>query len=576
MIKSYVTSDGKRVGNYLLTKKLGEGQFGEIYLAKNIHDGHQYAVKQIDKAKIDCNNILKRLLKTEISIMHDISHPNILHLYEHLESTNNYYLVLDYCNQGHFRSYMDKKGLKYMDESNAVYYLKQIANGFQELRKYRILHRDVKLENFFVNNDILIIGDFGFAKRGVDMAQTKLGTPLTMAYELLDESSYESYDAKADLWSIGAVYYEMLFGDLPFQGDDIPALRKDILRKANGKLTFSRNVSFESRDLINRILVTDPKKRMGWDEFFHHPLFDKFKVNIDDETLDVFKALGQVLMDSRSSVEAQFNQNKKQANFFDKYSNQQVFLNQDNILNYNSTKHLNTQNVVEEFFNINNTAIIEKQLEFKEINFRYMHECGIERFYVYSIKKLQKIIKDGYFNNLNVDLFDGIILLFKKTLYINNTNLESLQYSKNIYNLNSKYFNESKSSLEYQNLIAEFSTDRKDLTGYINLTMSRIEQIKVTPRFYSLLNDNFNNMNFINEQLVKLQNYLKQKIYGIQISESVIRDFYYTIAVVKFSAESERRFPYMKDINNTFTRFNWDNFYNSFDSLTLNDLKRIV
>ena len=81
-------------------------------------------------------------------------------------------------------------------------------NGFKELRKHKILHRDFKLANLFINGETLLIGDFGFAKSGYDMAETKLGTPLTMAYEILVSSTENLiYTSKADLWSVGVVYY---------------------------------------------------------------------------------------------------------------------------------------------------------------------------------------------------------------------------------------------------------------------------------------------------------------------------------------------------------------------------------
>lgn len=111
--------------------------------------------------------------------MHQINHPNILHLYEYFESQNNYYLVLNFCNQGDFEQYLKAQNIKQLPEEKAVYFLKQIMNGFQKLREYKVLHRDFKLANIFVHNDTLIIGDFGFAKQGVEMTTTLLGTPLT-------------------------------------------------------------------------------------------------------------------------------------------------------------------------------------------------------------------------------------------------------------------------------------------------------------------------------------------------------------------------------------------------------------
>ena len=99
--------------------------------------------------------------------------------------------------------------MKYFPEEQSVYFLKQILNAFQELRTHRILHRDFKLANIFIHNENLILGDFGFAKQA-DTTTTILGTPLTQAYELL-KAGYDDvdivYTSKADLWSIGVVYY---------------------------------------------------------------------------------------------------------------------------------------------------------------------------------------------------------------------------------------------------------------------------------------------------------------------------------------------------------------------------------
>lgn len=122
-------------------------------------------------------------------------------------------------------------------------------NGFKELRKHKVLHRDFKLANLFVHNNTLIIGDFGFAKSGQEMAETKLGTPLTMAFEILSNSENASYNSKADLWSVGVVYYQMLFGETPFFGLTMQELIKDIWNKVN-KLPFPWDISDESKDII--------------------------------------------------------------------------------------------------------------------------------------------------------------------------------------------------------------------------------------------------------------------------------------------------------------------------------------
>lgn len=575
MINSIITNEGKRVGDYILTKQLGEGQFGKVFLGRSIKDGYEYAIKQIDKSTIDCNKHLKRLLQTEISIMHDIKHPNILHLYEFLESSHNYYMIIDYCNQGNFLDYLKAKGLKYMDEQTAVYFLKQIANGFQELRKHRILHRDVKSENFFVNNETLVIGDFGFAKRGVDMAQTRLGTPYSMAYEILAGSDSGSYDSKVDLWSVGVVYYEILFGDLPFEGNDVHTIKKDILKKADGKLPFPRQVSAESKDLISRILVTDPKKRLTWEEFFNHPLFSKFKENVDPDVVMVLKALGQIIMDNRLTVEAQFNKNKFGIGSIDSAPVQE-FLNSENISDYSKTNNLKPKTVDEEFFTPATRTKFDRQMEFKEIYFRYSHENDTVRFFVYVIKKIQKVIKEEQLPAMKAEMFDAVILLFKKAAYFNTVNLHSLTYFGNIYNLNPKYFSDMKNYPDYQLLLTEFIEHKKDLDGYASMTRQRIDTHRINPVLLRYLDENIDNMNFVNEQLNKLVIYFKQKYANTPLQPNVGATFLLIILLLKFSAESESRFPYMMNDKNSFNRFNWPKFYEAIETMKASDIKKII
>lgn len=139
-----------------------------------------------------------------------------------------------------------------------------------------MLHRDFKLANIFINNDTLIIGDFGFAKQGVEMTTTLLGTPLTQAYEIItaDRTKDLSYSSKADLWSIGVVYYQMLYGDYPFFGVTIPELVRNVKKKVLN-FTFPSDpvVSEESKDLIRALLQPDPDKRISFSDFFNHKIF---------------------------------------------------------------------------------------------------------------------------------------------------------------------------------------------------------------------------------------------------------------------------------------------------------------
>lgn len=263
----------KKIGNYNLFKELGKGQFGVVYLAKKIGTEDLVAVKQMNRHKIDNNDILSQLLKTEVSVMHNITHPNILHLHEFMESKNSYYLVIDYCDNGDLEEHMKKTSKGGFSEQQCIYYLKQIMNGFQELRKHKIMHRDFKLANIFLMKDgTVVIGDFGFAKSGVEMTNTKLGTPLTMAPELIQSNGNVSYTSKADLWSIGVVFYHMLQGRYPFFGMSNAELIKDIEKKTKS-MPYKKEVSDLAKNLLQNLLVMDPNKRISWKNFFNHKIF---------------------------------------------------------------------------------------------------------------------------------------------------------------------------------------------------------------------------------------------------------------------------------------------------------------
>ena len=264
----------KKIGKYRLFKKLGKGQFGVVYLARKEGTDELFAVKQMNRAKIESNEILSGLFNTEVSVMHNINHENILHLHELMESSNSYYLVLDYCDSGDLEEHMKKTSKGGFPEETAVFYLKQIANGFQELRKNKIMHRDFKMANIFLKSDgTVVIGDFGFAKSGVEMTSTTLGTPLTMAPELLESTGSTQYTSKADLWSIGIVFYHMLQGKYPFFGMTNPELVLDIKKKLVN-MPYKKQISAQAKDLISKLLVFDAKNRISWKGFFNHPIFN--------------------------------------------------------------------------------------------------------------------------------------------------------------------------------------------------------------------------------------------------------------------------------------------------------------
>lgn len=128
---------GKKIGKYTLIKHLGSGQFGDVYRSINDQTNVEWAVKMIDKSKLAMPQ-LQDMLKSEVAIMQLINHRNVMHLEEFLQSKSKYYLIMQVCNNGDLRKYMEKKGVSHLEESEAVYFLQQIALGFKELHKHKV------------------------------------------------------------------------------------------------------------------------------------------------------------------------------------------------------------------------------------------------------------------------------------------------------------------------------------------------------------------------------------------------------------------------------------------------------
>lgn len=265
------------IGKYLLVQEIGQGQFGKVFKAIDTQDGNrEYAVKVVSREKVQSTSHIYRLFQSEIQIMKRLDHPNLLRLVDFLETASNLYVVVQYCPDGDLEKWIQRFGR--LQENEAVFFLKQIMSGFLFLHTNKIMHRDFKVANIFLDGKHLVIGDFGFAKAGVEMATTKLGTPYNMAPEIIFSTGKTFYNSKADLWSIGVVYYQMVCGVLPFLASDMSQLKQMIVQKSGRNLMYPPGImlSQESLDLLRGLLEANPMQRLNWREFFNHPLFLKF------------------------------------------------------------------------------------------------------------------------------------------------------------------------------------------------------------------------------------------------------------------------------------------------------------
>lgn len=203
--------------------------------------------------------------------MSKIHHRNIIHLYDIMQDSLNFFLVMDYCAGGDLLEHQRKQPNTRFPEFKAVQYLADIRDAFLCLKTHHVMHRDIKLENLFVDHqDRLLIGDFGFAKEGLDESFTKLGSHNTMAPEIFMNiyNQEKKYNSKCDLWSVGVVFHIMLYGKKPYFSN-IPKSDQfeyktmiQNLKEFDSKKMKLPGISEDSANLIRKMLVKNPKHRI--------------------------------------------------------------------------------------------------------------------------------------------------------------------------------------------------------------------------------------------------------------------------------------------------------------------------
>lgn len=258
--------EGSIIKKYKFKHFIGKGNFGAVWAAHHIENNQQVAIKIVNKDLFKEHPKFEKYLRTEMKYLPKINHENIVKFIEFFENQYSLYFVLEYCNNGDLGQYLKEK--MRIPEPEALEYLKQLISAFQVLNSHKIMHRDLKLENILLKltDDKIVIKlcDFDFLKKG-DTGKTYLGTGMYMAPEILKSS--KSYTNKADLWSLGVVFYKILYGDYPFKGKTENMLIKNIeLMKVDYKEEFG--ISKFSINLMEEIFQCDPDNRISWEKVY--------------------------------------------------------------------------------------------------------------------------------------------------------------------------------------------------------------------------------------------------------------------------------------------------------------------
>ncbi len=258
------------IKEYILGKTLGTGAFGTVRSAVHKATKQPRAIKILKKSEQD-----EEKLFLEVNILSKLSHPNIMHIYEFYDDNTNFYIVSELCKGGELFDKITDKG--FFSENEACPIMKQLLSAICYCHQNNVVHRDLKPENIMLEDNkdkepIIKLIDWGGARYfSKHKKMTKVnGTPYYIAPEVLNEI----YDEKCDIWSAGVIFYILLCGYPPFNGET----DKDIMKAVKkGEFDFPKEewevVSNEAKDLIKKMLTYEPKKRPSALEVLQHNWF---------------------------------------------------------------------------------------------------------------------------------------------------------------------------------------------------------------------------------------------------------------------------------------------------------------
>ncbi|XP_044026030.1 hormonally up-regulated neu tumor-associated kinase [Siniperca chuatsi] len=253
----------KRVGSYLVGKMINKGSFAKVMEGLHIGTGEKVAIKVIDKKKARQDSYVLKNMKREPRIHQMVRHPHIVVLLETLETENSYYMAMELCTGGDLMDRICER--KRLEEREVRRYTRQILSAVEHLHKHGIVHRDLKIENFLLDehNNIKIV-DFGLSNTlkaeslSLELLNTQCGSPAYAAPELL---AHRKYGPKVDVWSVGVSMFAMLTGTLPFTVE--PFNIKQLHQKmVSGEISsLPSDVSKGAAAFVLSLLEPDPAKR---------------------------------------------------------------------------------------------------------------------------------------------------------------------------------------------------------------------------------------------------------------------------------------------------------------------------
>ena len=261
-----------QIRKYIKGRLLGKGGFAKCYEFTNMETKQITAAKVIPKKSLVKSRAKQKLI-SEIKIHKSLHHPNIVNFEHYFEDSENVYLLIEICQNQTLNDLLKRR--KKLTELEVQCYTIQIIKALKYLHSHRIIHRDLKLGNLFINEKMeLKVGDFGLATKlefDGERKRTVCGTPNYIAPEILEGKTGHSFEV--DIWSLGVIIYTLIIGKPPCETNNVKETYKRI---KNDNYSFPENalISEPSKELIQSILVLDPNKRPNLDQILVSDFFN--------------------------------------------------------------------------------------------------------------------------------------------------------------------------------------------------------------------------------------------------------------------------------------------------------------
>ena len=560
----------KIIEDYLIKETIGEGTFSTVKLGEHIKTKQKVAIKILNKEKIKEGEDSVRI-KREIKILSMMDHPNIIKTYKISENSKSLYIIMEYCDGGELFDYIVKK--EKLDENEASIFFFQLINALEYIHSLGIAHRDLKPENLLLtNNKIIKIIDFGLSNyfNGEKNLETPCGSPSYASPEIIKGETYNGFCI--DIWASGIIMFAMLCGYLPFDEDDEEneeecnedniSVESNIKHSNNssknsnenenkenneilfqnileGNLDFPPYLSDIAIDLMKKILVVDPNKRLQIKDIKNHQFyllgkknyFSNQKNNLSQKTT---KKLLKIKNDNNYNnindgneniniskniihniIKSNDNFNRLSSNSIENSSLEINEIKKDNHENNNISIEGNKNKEKNKIKNIHikkDKYIKDEMEEYEKKLFEnYLKNISAIRKYNFlknkRKKKLNKKIKENKRNEKYSNILRTINVSPVNSYF--NKHLKSIQRNKNNYTLNQIILDFNPNNQDIYKQITNSST--KIFNNKYNIPLTKINPIikKNSDSFNRnnilYLSENNNNLNKNNHNLLTIK-----------------------------------------------------------------------